>query len=224
MDGLIGMLVTPEYVVYTLVVAAALGGGVGWWLRALQLGAHKRNVDAFESELVRAAGRARERARQERNLLEQRLSRIHSDHSGCTQRIERLDRQVRDASASIEKLTERLARARNSHTKNGNGNGRRKSATLIRPRAADTDREQPAWLVSADGEKDDLQTIRGLGPVIERRLNRLGICQYRQLARLKPEGISWIASQINVLAGRIQRDRWAAQARRMHFQKYKVRL
>ncbi len=56
--------------------------------------------------------------------------------------------------------------------------------------------------------------------MLELRLNRLGIYRYRQLARMTPENTTWVASRIRVLGGRIVRDRWAQQARRMHQSKY----
>ena len=38
---------------------------------------------------------------------------------------------------------------------------------------------------AAGGEKDDLQKIKGIGPIIEKRLNKAGIYTYAQLAALK---------------------------------------
>jgi predicted flap endonuclease-1-like 5' DNA nuclease len=79
----------------------------------------------------------------------------------------------------------------------------------------------PDWLMAEpDGARDDLTAIRGLGSVLEERLNGLGIYRYRQLAQMTEANAFWIGMKIHVVPGRIERDRWAEQARELHLRKY----
>jgi predicted flap endonuclease-1-like 5' DNA nuclease len=59
---------------------------------------------------------------------------------------------------------------------------------------------QPPTSAPASPEKDDLKIIRGIGPVIERRLNQAGIQTFAALARLtRAELENILGSQINRL-------------------------
>lgn len=65
----------------------------------------------------------------------------------------------------------------------------------------------------ADTPRDDLKRIKGIGPAIERTLNALGYCSYRQIANLTDDDISRIAGRLRGFSGRIQRENWTGQAR-----------
>lgn len=83
-------------------------------------------------------------------------------------------------------------------------------------------RDRPSWLLDEappPGERDDLKKIRGVGPVLEKTMNRLGIWRYAQLARLGPADVRWLAEHINTFPDRITRDRWVEQAGRLHREK-----
>jgi predicted flap endonuclease-1-like 5' DNA nuclease len=59
---------------------------------------------------------------------------------------------------------------------------------------------------------DDLKKIRGVGPVLEKTLNELGIYFFRQIAEFNDDHIDWVADHINTFGGRIKRDQWVEQA------------
>jgi NADH-quinone oxidoreductase subunit E len=61
------------------------------------------------------------------------------------------------------------------------------------------------------GAKDDLKLISGVGPVLERTLNAVGITTYAQVAKLTPEQIDAVEAELN-FKGRVVRDKWIAQA------------
>src|SRR5690606_10473188 len=61
------------------------------------------------------------------------------------------------------------------------------------------------------GAADDFKLISGVGPVIERKLNALGITRYDQIAAFKPEDIARADEVLN-FKGRIARDNWLGQA------------
>lgn len=62
---------------------------------------------------------------------------------------------------------------------------------------------------------DDLQTIHGIGPVMEQSLNNIGITNYHQIAELTRREIEDIAEILEIFPGRIERDNWIGSARKL---------
>ncbi|HEY7669199.1 MAG TPA: hypothetical protein VH852_01045 [Hyphomicrobium sp.] len=62
------------------------------------------------------------------------------------------------------------------------------------------------------GGLDDLKRIRGIGVLIERKLNSLGIGNYEQIANWTGADIERISRQLD-FKGRIERENWIEQAR-----------
>ncbi len=74
---------------------------------------------------------------------------------------------------------------------------------------------RPAVLMTAPvGKADNLKRISGVGPVLEKLLNDLGLFHYRQIASFTPEDVAWVDSRMADFKGRIQRDDWVGQAKR----------
>ncbi|NJN46669.1 MAG: hypothetical protein HC808_09515 [Candidatus Competibacteraceae bacterium] len=67
---------------------------------------------------------------------------------------------------------------------------------------------------------DDLKTIAGIGPVLEKKLNEQGIINYRQLAELDEQEIQHLETTVLKFPGRIRRDKWVEQAREQYLRKY----
>jgi predicted flap endonuclease-1-like 5' DNA nuclease len=70
------------------------------------------------------------------------------------------------------------------------------------------------------GAPDDLKLIVGVGPVLERMLQQLGITTYRQIARWSERDIDEIDAKLPEFPGRVRRDGWVTQARELHQSKY----
>lgn len=68
-------------------------------------------------------------------------------------------------------------------------------------------------LFSAPGKSDDLKQIKGIGPVMERTLNDLGVTTFQQLAEFTPEDVDKVSAAIGAFPGRIERDGWVEKAR-----------
>jgi len=60
--------------------------------------------------------------------------------------------------------------------------------------------------------KNDLTLISGIGPVIQKKLNDLGIYTFQQVAELTPDMIDRITRTIKFFPDRIGRDNWIGQA------------
>jgi NADH-quinone oxidoreductase subunit E len=69
----------------------------------------------------------------------------------------------------------------------------------------------PEFLDQPDGDIDDLKRISGIGPVLEKTLNNLGIFHFRQIAAFTSENIDWVNNYLS-FSGRIERENWVAQA------------
>jgi NADH-quinone oxidoreductase subunit E len=81
------------------------------------------------------------------------------------------------------------------------------SSALTKP---DEDAE-PELLDQPDGDIDDLKRISGIGPVLEKTLNNLGIFHFRQIAAFTSENIDWVNNYLS-FSGRIERENWVEQA------------
>jgi len=71
---------------------------------------------------------------------------------------------------------------------------------------------KPMGFTSAPSEIDELKRIKGIGPVIERTLNDLGIYQFKQIAEFSRDNIDWVESYLS-FPGRIDREEWVSQAK-----------
>jgi predicted flap endonuclease-1-like 5' DNA nuclease/uncharacterized membrane protein len=60
---------------------------------------------------------------------------------------------------------------------------------------------------------DDLKKIRGIGPVLERRLNTTGVSRFEQIAEMSTQDLMDLAARISISPAVAQRDNWIQQAR-----------
>ncbi|MCC0016361.1 MAG: hypothetical protein H6878_08840 [Rhodobiaceae bacterium] len=73
---------------------------------------------------------------------------------------------------------------------------------------------RPSGLEAPRGQADDLKRISGVGPKLEIVLNDLGIYHFDQIAAWSAGEVEWIDDYLK-FKGRIERDKWIAQARRL---------
>ena len=62
------------------------------------------------------------------------------------------------------------------------------------------------------GVADSLQTIEGIGPVMEKLCHDLGIYHFDQIAGWKASEIAWMDGNLKGFKGRVTRDKWVRQA------------
>lgn len=70
------------------------------------------------------------------------------------------------------------------------------------------------FLDAPEGEQDDLKEISGVGPVLEKTLNDLGIYHFRQIAAFTQKDVDAVENETN-FPGRIERDDWIGQAKEL---------
>jgi NADH-quinone oxidoreductase subunit E len=73
---------------------------------------------------------------------------------------------------------------------------------------------KPAGLAAPrDGKADDLKTLEGIGPALEKLCHELGIFHFDQIAAWGEAEIAWMDSNLKGFKGRVTRDKWVAQAK-----------
>ncbi len=98
--------------------------------------------------------------------------------------------------------------------------GARGEVARYRTIVVDLEDDAPPPLLDLPNAPDDLKLIVGIGPVLERMLQQLGIGSYRQIARWSEHDIDTFDARLPEFRGRIRRDTWVTQARELHQSKY----
>ncbi len=68
--------------------------------------------------------------------------------------------------------------------------------------------------VAKPSKPDDLKFISGVGPALEKKVNKMGVWTYAQIADWKKAEIDHVNQHLN-FSGRIERDEWVKQAKRL---------
>ncbi|MAP94581.1 MAG: NADH-quinone oxidoreductase subunit NuoE [Ponticaulis sp.] len=82
------------------------------------------------------------------------------------------------------------------------------------PAETDTQKRPEALSAPESAGADNLKVISGIGPVLEGRLNSLGIFHYHQIAGWGEKEMAWIDDYLS-FKGRVAREGWIAQAKEL---------
>ncbi|HSC56260.1 MAG TPA: hypothetical protein VLC51_03605 [Nitrospira sp.] len=183
---------------------------------------HRHAVHELENQLAARDGRLAELA-QQGHLLEERDRRIAALEHRIVE-LQALQSQIAGQAKTMGEQEEEISRLRKR---------------LVEVRAALRVRSDSGHVVArANGpanqlslqigqpktsngpQKDDLKKIHGIGPVIERALNRMGTFTYIQIAKWTPSDIAKVARKLETGPDRIKRDNWIAGAKKQHREKY----
>ena len=63
------------------------------------------------------------------------------------------------------------------------------------------------------GKPDDLKLISGVGPKLEKMLNKTGVYYFPQIANWKSADVKMVNDKLGAFPGRIERDEWVRQAK-----------
>lgn len=81
-------------------------------------------------------------------------------------------------------------------------------------KADDKPAEAAPLFKAPEGKADDLKKISGVGPVLEKKLNALGITTYAQVAAFTKAEIDQV-DEVLSFKGRIEREDWLSQAKKL---------
>ena len=90
------------------------------------------------------------------------------------------------------------------------------AGSALADQGAASEGTKPALLDAPKGGRaDDLKQIKGVGPKLEALLNRLGVYHFEQIAGWGAEEVAWVDANLEGFKGRVSRDDWVSQARRL---------
>jgi predicted flap endonuclease-1-like 5' DNA nuclease len=98
--------------------------------------------------------------------------------------------------------------------------GAKEESARYRQLVVDIETNAPPPILSGAAGPDDLKSIVGVGPVLERMLHNLGVMTLLQIASWSDSDIAEFDAKLPEFPGRIQRDQWVTQARALHRAKY----
>jgi NADH-quinone oxidoreductase subunit E len=65
------------------------------------------------------------------------------------------------------------------------------------------------------GKGDDLKLIWGVGPALEKMLNKMGVWHFDQVASWSAKELAWVDERLEGFKGRAKRDDWVKQAKKL---------
>lgn len=74
---------------------------------------------------------------------------------------------------------------------------------------------RPELLKKPHGKADDLKLIWGVGPALEKLLNKIGIWHFDQIANWSAKELTWVDDKLEGFKGRAKRDEWVKQSKKL---------
>ena len=189
---------------------------------------HEAQIAKLQQQLA-AQDQLRAQLLLDKQLLDERAEQI----DGLQHRIQELEAQqqgladqvktVGEKQEEIDRLRKRLVEVRAALRIKTDG-GAVAPRQKTRQNGSQLSLEMEQAKAAKDSPKDDLSKIHGIGPAFARTLNKMGLYSFGQIARWTPEDIDKVAKKLYTAPDRIKRDKWIAEAKKLHAQKYGQRL
>jgi predicted flap endonuclease-1-like 5' DNA nuclease len=160
-----------------------------------------KEKDRIKAELEQNRNEA-QRKQDELLSLKPKVQLADVELGRITVQMRQLENQLAEAKSAGQKLETELEECRAS-----------KSSRSKEPVFSDFIANQRLGISEASAEdKDDLKLISGIGPVIEQKLNAIGIYTFKQISEFTPYAIEQVTSAIKFFPNRIGRDNWIGKA------------
>jgi len=147
--------------------------------------------------------------------LKRRIQELEAQQQGLTVQV----KTVGEKQEEIDRLRKRLVEVRAALRIKADG-GAVASRQKTRQNGSQLSLQMEQAKAAKDRSKDDLSKIHGIGPVFARTLNKMGLYTFGQIARWTSEDINKVAKKLYTAPDRIKRDKWVAEAKRQHREKY----
>jgi predicted flap endonuclease-1-like 5' DNA nuclease len=214
-----------------LFVATLIGFGIAWFLRkgsiektqlahSLLVKQYKELADKAEQKLARAQQTFKADFQQlslEREKLNAELEPERKEATRMREELQVLRPKVQLADIELGRITFQMKQMENQLLE-ANEINKKQYIELEEAKLSKAPKRQPvepAFLGHAkftEKQKDNLKMISGIGPVLEQKLNALGIYTFRQISEFTPQAIEHVTSSIKFFPDRIGRDNWIGQA------------
>jgi predicted flap endonuclease-1-like 5' DNA nuclease len=159
---------------------------IDWWYWRRRLSALQTELNQTKTRLGLAESAANSQAavQDELRALQQKTAALKADNTALSQQISALSNEK---AALADQLTACQANLRDCEA----------ARTAVPVIAAVETQTIPVRAVPMVAVKpDDLEIIKGIGPVINRKLNQAGICTFEQLAALTPARLVEIVGEV----------------------------
>lgn len=144
--------------------------------------------------------------------LEEQVAELRADADGVDEKVK----------ARVERLSEEIAAVGGKPKKAKKAKPAKKTVKAAPKAKAKTTRttkaaaapktDENGRLTKPIGTPDDLKMIKGVGAVLERRLNEAGVFHFWQIAQMRKAQMDALEAVLR-FPGRMVRDNWKAQAR-----------
>ena len=125
-------------------------------------------------------------------------------------RVERLSTEIAAVGGKVKKVAKKAIKK--TAKKAAVAKKVVKAKAPVRKKAATPKVDANGRLAKAMGKADDLKLIKGVGAVLETKLNKAGIFHFWQIAALKKAQIEVLETDMS-FPGRVTRDAWKTQAK-----------
>ena len=211
-----------------LLLAAALGFVIGWVTRGARAQRELTGGAPRQGGADAALADERDRLRTELAAARDAQGQLEASLAECRELADTRASRVRELEQAEASSRERIA-GLEQELSEARGVGDRKASSELAaagvaaepepppagsPPAEPVQGTPPPALPGPEGEPDDLKKINGIGPSIEKTLHELGIYHFRQIAQFTPDNVAWIDQRLR-FRGRIEREDWIGQARRL---------
>jgi predicted flap endonuclease-1-like 5' DNA nuclease len=219
-----------------ILVSVLLGFGIAWYMREDYILAKQYDVKALLGErekflverdkMVREIQTQRDRAKKAEHTLERARQTFHDDYIQVSRERDKVKEEKNSAQDTLSSLKDEYTLLQiqlgneQQLVKELSGN-----LDELRQQIKQKEKDNSGiryfinpFTIAATIESsdiDDLKKIKGIGPVIEKKLNMLGIVNFKQISELNEEAIDQISHTLKFFPDRIKRDHWVIQAREL---------
>ncbi len=136
--------------------------------------------------------------------LEEQVADLRANADGADEKVKARVERLSEEIASVGGKAKKAKKAKKASAK---------AKTAPKAKATPASKtDANGRLKKALGQADDLKLIKGVGAVLERRLNEAGVFHFWQIAALRKAQVEALETVMR-FPGRITRDNWKAQAR-----------
>ncbi len=202
-------------ILLALLLSVLIGLGLGWWLGDQSAGAWRTRLENALRE-TQAIAVERDELLQSQALAQQQLVRQAQEWQKRLEELENQPAQIIER--TIEKPTDSTEldllkfKVRQLEFELEEARQKMPAATLPNGKSSD---EIELLHQTLSHLRDDLKVIKGIGPVIEKKLNEQGIYTFQQIAEFSAEEIEQVSEALEFFPGRIARDNWVGQAQEL---------
>ena len=219
-----------------ILVSVLLGFGIAWYMREDYILAKQYDIESLleerkkfaaeQSKIIKELHLHRERAKKAEHTLTRARQTFHDDYIQVTRERDKIKEEKIIAQNKLSSLKDE-----NTLLQIQLGNEQQQVKDLtndldeLRQQLSQKEKDSSGiryfinpFTIAATIESsdiDDLKKIKGIGPVIEKKLNMLGIVSFKQISEFNEEAIDQISHTLKFFPDRIKRDHWVQQAMEM---------